>query len=101
MTNEDDTADVAVPVDVIAATLAIARIRQTYSAPPAQLQGADLKGLPLDRANLTDANLTRARLPDANLSRANLTDAKLTRANLTRARLHGANQTARTCTART
>ncbi len=57
----------------------------------ANLNGAWLVCVNLERANLQGANLQEAQLMQANLERANLERANLTRANLTRANLERAN----------
>jgi hypothetical protein len=54
---------------------------------------ADLSGVNLVIADLTNANLTGAFLPAANLNSALLTDASLINANLTAANLNSANLT--------
>ena len=59
----------------------------------ANLQGADLGDVVLERADLHETKLQRADLHEANLHEANLQDAKLSGADLTKADLSGVNLT--------
>ena len=59
--------------------------------PAAYLEGADLRGACLERANLRGANLCMANLERANFRRADLEGANLEGANLCRADLEGAD----------
>lgn len=56
-----------------------------------QLQGANLKNANLKNVNLTQANLEGCNLVEANLFRANMTKTDLRRANLTQAELRETN----------
>jgi uncharacterized protein YjbI with pentapeptide repeats len=57
----------------------------------ADLSDSDLSGANLSGVNLTDADLSGAKLLNANLAGTNLTDADLSGANLLNANLAGAN----------
>ena len=73
----------------------------TWLGAPTYLEGVDLSGAILARAdftaadlanaNLEGARLYRAKLPNANLEGADLTNARLTRADLSNTRLVGVN----------